>query len=312
MRSNQRPVVLCGSLDDAHVLAIRDGLRAAGREPFVLDAQRFPGALPVNLGERAGDIEIDGTVLGRPAAVYLRSLYPSPAGYGVDAERDMLADWRRTLVKFQERTTLLSAVLYRWEAAGVPFYNPLSVQRNITKPFQLALLATAGLPVPRTLWSNDPDAVRRFAAGGPVIYKPVAGGASTRRLLDSDLSDERLARLAAAPVTFQELLTGDDVRVYVIDGRVVATMRILTKALDFRQNEDGIEPVVLPREVREQCIEAARILGLRFTGMDLKAGADGRLRILELNPSAMFLGFDRMAGTDVGDCLVRALLTHAH
>jgi signal transduction histidine kinase len=74
--------------------------------------------------------------------------------------------------------------------------------------------------------------------------------------------------------------------------------------------EEAIEPVSLPQEVDAQCVKAADVLGLRYTGMDLKADARGRLCILELNPSAMFLGFDRMAGTDVGGELVNALLSH--
>ncbi len=310
MGKNQRPVVLCGSLGDNHVLALHDRLREAGRETLLLDAQRFPSSLRINLGDRPDDIRIDGVRVPLPAAVYLRSLYQSPAAYGVDTGQEMEADWRRTLAKYKERNTLLSAILYRWESAGVPVYNPLSVQRNITKPFQMALLSAAGLPVPRTLWTNDPDEVRRFADKGPVIYKPVSGGASTQMLLDADLSPERLNKLSVAPVTFQELLPGDDIRVYVIDGRVVARMRILTKALDFRQNEEAIEPVCLPEEIDAQCIRAADVLGLRYTGMDLKADVRGRLRILELNPSAMFLGFDHMAGTDVGGELANALLSH--
>jgi glutathione synthase/RimK-type ligase-like ATP-grasp enzyme len=310
MSDRTRHIVLCGSLDDGHVRAVHDRLREAGREPLVLDSQRFPGSLRVNLGEDPGDIRLDGVTIGRPGAVYLRSLYQNPAGYGVDAEQAMAADWRQTLLKFQERNTLLSAILYRWEEAGVAIYNPLSVQRNITKPFQLALLAGAGLPVPRTLWSNDPEEVRRFAEQGPVIYKPISGGAHTRMLTDEDLSPQRLAKLSAAPVTFQALLPGDDIRVYVIDGKVVARLRIVTQALDFRQAEEAVESISLPASVDEQCVRAAAVLGLRYTGMDLKADADGDYRILELNPSAMFLGFDRMAGTDVGGDLVAALLSH--
>ena len=37
---------------------------------------------------------------------------------------------------------------------------------------------------------------------------------------------ERLAALRAAPVTFQELLPGDNIRVYVLDGRVIAASAI--------------------------------------------------------------------------------------
>jgi glutathione synthase/RimK-type ligase-like ATP-grasp enzyme len=168
-------------------------------------------------------------------------------------------------------------------------------------------LAAAGLPVPTTLWSNDPEAVKRFCGERESIYKPTAGGAATRKVETKDLTDERLARLGAAPVCFQELLPGDDVRVYVIDGRVLCALRLVTDAIDFRQNEQHIEAVALADEVARQCVRAAEVIGLRFTGMDIKGDREGRYKILELNPSAMFLGFERRTGVDILGPLCDAL-----
>lgn len=305
------PIVIVGSLSDDHCRAVHERLCARGHEPYVLDAQRFPEELPIALGQALDDVVIEGRRMGRPAAAYVRSLYQNPAGYGVEADEAMREDWRRTLLAFRERSTLLAAVLLRWERLGVPLYNSSTSGTNITKPYQLALLQAAGLPVPATLWSNDPAAVLAFCREHEAIYKPVAGGAATRKVEARDLESERLARLGAAPVCFQELLPGDDVRVYVIDGRVVCALRIETEAIDFRQNETRIEPIELPQAVTAQCIRAAEVIGLRYTGMDLKGDRSGALRILELNPSAMFLGFEHRAGVDIGGPLCDALCSHA-
>ena len=304
-------IVIVGSLEDEHARAIHDGVRARGHEVVVLDARRFPEDLPICLGHAREAITIDGVRLERPAAAYVRSLYQSPAGFGVDADAAMKEDWRRTTMAFRERSTLLAAILLRWEHAGSALYNPTSVANNITKPFQLALLAAAGLPVPATLWSNDPAAVRRFCDEQPAIYKPVAGGAATRLVEPRDLTDDRLALLRSAPVCFQELLPGDDIRVYVIDGRVVCALRIETDAVDFRQNERRIEAITLAPDIERMCVRAAEVIGLRFTGMDIKGDRDGRQKILELNPSAMFLGFERRAGVDIQGPLCDALVAHA-
>lgn len=308
--SSPAPIVIVGSLRDDHCRAVHERLRARGHEPFVLDAQRFPEELPIALGQALDDIVIEGRRMGRPAAAYVRSLYQSPAGYGVDADEAMKEDWRRTLTAFRERSTLLAAVLLRWERLGVPLYNPTTSSTNITKPYQLALLQAAGLPVPISLWSNDPAAVLAFCREHEAIYKPVAGGAATRKVEPRDLEPERLARLGAAPVCFQELLPGDDVRVYVIDGRIVCALRIETEAIDFRQHETRIDPIELPAEVAAQCIRAAEVIGLRYTGMDVKADRHGVQKILELNPSAMFLGFESRAGVDIGGALCDALAAH--
>lgn len=305
------PIVIVGSLADDHCRAVHEGLRTRGHEPYVLDAQRFPEELPIALGEALDDVVIEGRRMGRPASAYVRSLYQNPAGFGVDADEAMKEDWRRTLMAFRERSTLLSAVLLRWERLGVPLYNPSTSSTNITKPYQLAILRAAGLPVPATLWSNDPAAVRAFCREREAIYKPVAGGAATRKVEERDLEPERLAKLQAAPVCFQELLPGDDIRVYVIDGRVVCALRIETEAIDFRQNESKIEPIELSEAVKAQCIRAAEVIGLRYTGMDLKGDRNGEYKILELNPSAMFLGFQFRGGVDIGGPLCDALCSHA-
>ncbi len=52
------------------------------------------------------------------------------------------------------------------------------------------------------------------------------------------------------------------------------------------------------------------MLGLRFTGMDLKADKNGTLKILELNPSPMYLGFEARADVKIADPLCDALLAH--
>ncbi|HLT38330.1 MAG TPA: hypothetical protein VK034_18720 [Enhygromyxa sp.] len=307
---SESPIVIVGALEDAHASAVYQGLRARGHEPVVLDARRFPADLAIALGHEPDDIRIDGRPIGRPAAVYVRSLYQSPAGFGVDADEAMRDNWRRTVLAYRERSTLLTAILLRWEQLGCPLYNPASVGTNITKPYQLALLRAANLPVPETLWTNDPAAVRRFCADREAIFKPVAGGAATRKLGPDDLSDQRLAKLAGAPVCFQELLPGDDVRVYVIDGRVVCALRITTDAVDFRQNEQHIEAIELEPEVAKICVRAAELIGLPYTGMDIKADRSGRYKILELNPSAMFLGFEQRAGVDICGPLCDALVRH--
>ena len=309
--SARGPVVLVGGAADPHVAALAAALQAGNVPAVVLDSQRFPEETRLTLGSALEDVRLGGSPLGLPAAVYLRGLYGTPISFDVDARSEMEEDWHTTLVAFREKGEFLAALLLRWEEAGVPIYNPLGPSDRLRKPFQLARLAAAGLPVPDTLWSNDPADVRAFAARHTrVAYKPVAGGAATRELTAADLDDTRLRALAGAPVTFQELLPGEDLRVFVLDGAVIAAFRITSSALDYRQNEERVEAFVPDGGLTETCLRATRLLGLRFTGMDLKRAADGTLKVLELNPSPMFLGFDARGGTDVLGALSRALAGH--
>jgi len=306
-----QPVLLVGSRRDAHIEAVAAGLEERGVDVLVLDTLSFPESPAIGLGERLDSITIDGHELAHPAAIYMRDVYAQPLAVGVDIEDEMQQDWRRTLVAFREKAHVLFSLLGRWSELGVPSYNPMSADWRLSKPMQISLLERAGVPVPPTVWTNDPEIVRGFAAGQRVAYKPVAGGAATQELGPEDLTDERLRTLRGAPVTFQKLLPGDNYRVYCLNGEVIATIRIGSESLDYRQQEETIEEAPLPAEVTNQCLKAAEILGLRWTGIDLKRDGDGNLQFLEANSSPMFLGFDRRAGTKILDALVSALASHA-
>ena len=122
--------------------------------------------------------------------------------------------------------------------------------------------------------------MKAFAAlHGRIAYKPVAGGAATRELTATDLDEARLSALAGAPVTFQELLPGEDLRVFVLDGEVVASVSdLLRPPSTDRQNEEQVEAIVPDHELATTCLRATALLGLRFTGMDRNRGKDGRSR----------------------------------
>jgi glutathione synthase/RimK-type ligase-like ATP-grasp enzyme len=281
-------------------VAVRDRL---GGDAMILDTERFPEALRISLGAHPDQITIDGKPL-RPSAAYVRSYGLNPL-----SEDELGGEgWRVAMVALRERSEMVHSMVRRWEDLGVAIYNPPSTRERITKPYQLGLLAAAGLPVPDTLWTNDADEVRRFAANRRVVYKPVVGGAKTRELAARDF--DRFDLLASAPVCFQELLPGEDVRVYVVDNEIACATRIESDEIDFRGSEKALHDYPVDEELRDICIRATRTLGLRFTGMDLKADAAGKLKILELNASPMFLGLDARAGTDVVGALCRGLRSH--
>jgi glutathione synthase/RimK-type ligase-like ATP-grasp enzyme len=304
-------VVIVGPASDAHVLDVSGRVRALGAEPLLLDASRFPASLRITLGEDLDDVLIDGVHV-RPAAVYVRNMGAGALQAANSAACDAAEQRFQNWLVGRERADVVAAMVSRWEQTGVPIYNGMAASQRMTKPFQLALLKRAGLPVPATRWTNDPAAVRSFADGARVAYKPVSGGAATRELGADDLVPARLELLRRAPVTFQSLLPGEDIRVYVLDGEVIAAIRIVSRALDFRGHEERCEAIELPATVRRQCVRAAQVVGLRFTGMDLKRDEAGTLRFLELNSSPMFLGFDSRAGTDIAGCLAGRLVSWLH
>ncbi len=184
--------------------------------------------------------------------------------------------------------------------------------QHFRKLEQLDTLRAAGVPVPATLATNDPDAVAAFAGelDGAVVYKPLAGGALCRRLAPADLEPERLALLARAPVLFQEEVPGRNLRVYVVAGEEAASYEIRSEALDYRGSETAVVAASLTDEERKACRKAAEACGMTLAGIDVRRRPDGTFAVLECNPSPMFAAIERRTGaTPVSAAVAEALLT---
>ncbi len=240
-------------------------------------------------------------------SVYLRATGPSP--FSPRYEADLQSRPRGLFAQWEERVAFIASTLLSLESQGIPVVNSLEVNsQHSRKPLQLELLRRAGLPVPRSLASNDPKAVKAFVKDvRAAVFKPLAGGATVRRVQKEDLSRERLEGLTLAPVLFQELLEGISVRVYVVGKRVVAAAEIHSTELDYRRDEGVVASTRLTIEERRAAVSAAAACDMRFSGVDLIRGAKG-FHVLECNPSPMFAVFEEKTGLDVAGPLAKYLL----
>ncbi len=186
---------------------------------------------------------------------------------------------------------------------------------NNSKPYQALLIMRAGLRVPPTLVTSDPDAARAFhAEHGELIYKSVSGIRSVVRRL----GPEQLARIDLVrngPAQFQAHIAGHDVRVHTVGDRLFAT-RIVSGAVDYRYaSRDGLdvemEPAELPSAVAEACRRVARELGLLHAGIDLKQTPQGEWYCFEVNPCPGFIYFERQTGQPISLALAELLQSGA-
>lgn len=205
---------------------------------------------------------------------------------------------RRAYAAGRERRSLAASFVVSLERSGAVLVNPPSAHaQHFLKLEQLQRLREAGVPVPRTLATNDPVAVREFAESvWPMVYKPLAGGALCRRMTQEDLQDARLNRLAAAPVMFQEEIPGCNIRVYVVGGAVVSSYEIVSGDLDYRGSETSVQLVKLGGPEQTASVRAAAACGMDFTGIDIRRRPDGSFALLECNPSPMFANIERRTG----------------
>ena len=308
-------VLLIGPRDDLQLQAVCRSLEARDAQISWWDCHQWPG------GEARITLATDGAAGARVCfgstsveevdAAYIRNLGLDPLYERFQDELD--ARPFSFINQLREYRGLIVSALRALEASGTLMVNPSdSIGVHGTKPWQMVLFQRAGLPVPESLTTNDPDQVMALIERlGEVIFKPVSGGGYARLLRRGEVDRERLSLLANAPVLFQQRIKGDNLRLFVLDGRVIAAGRIITDQLDYRVATHDVQPFEPSPALAQAACRAAALCNLRFSGVDVLQEPSGRFYLLEANPSPMFATFDALADTRVGDQLAAYLVATA-
>lgn len=297
---------------DETALGVQHALERLGARVVFVDTSLVPERAALSLED--GRVSFDGAPLDA-RSVYVKSVHLAvplydAASLAARAPKSWPARW----VAERERHALLTSALRTLEAAGAHLVNPSSrFELHLLKPLQTELLARAKVPVPSSLTTCDAEAVRAFAARHPdVVYKPLGGGALVRRLAPKDLTPARLARLATAPVLFQQRIVGDEWRVYVLDGAVVGAFRVPARdVVDARDVLSKARRAKPPRAVADAAVRAAKALGLVFTGVDVRVDDDGAPWVLECNPTPSVTFYEAPARSRILSALASHLVRHA-
>ncbi len=210
---------------------------------------------------------------------------------------------------------LRASVVKQFELMGIPVLNDYdSVLRAKNKLKTLQILAHYGLPIPRTVvveGKEDLKSAIQKVGGAPVIIKSPFGS------LGSGVMIVESYRAAASAADFfgtrillvQEFVKeskGKDTRVFVVGGKVIASMERVAKKGEFRSNaaQGGKGRVVSPpKEYEELALKAAEILNLDMAGVDILTTKDGP-EILEVNCNPGFEELEEATGVNVAKAIV--------
>lgn len=204
-----------------------------------------------------------------------------------------------------------SSITRQFEMQNVPTTaSSIATVRSRDKLRSLQLLAKASVGIPKTVFvreTADFDDVLEQVGGAPVIIK-VARGTHGNGVV---LAETRKAALAVMQAFYvegvnflvQEFIqesAGVDIRAFVVNGKVVASMLRQSLDDDFRSNlhqgGEGID-VKLTLEERKTAQKAAKAMGLSIAGVDMMRSEHGPL-VLEVNASPGF-GIEKVTGRDV-------------
>jgi ribosomal protein S6--L-glutamate ligase len=268
-----------------------EAIRTRGHRPLVLDTLRC------NLILSAGNprMTFRGVEL-RGLDVVIPRIGASVTGYGL-------------------------AVVNHLEMMGVPVLNAaVGIARSRDKLRCLQLLASSGLPIPRTVMARDRSNVPRLldeVGGLPAVVKLLRGTQGVGVMLASTLAElqgilDTFWDLGQE-IVLQEFVAesrGRDIRALVVGGRVVGAMRRKARRGEFRSNlhRGGRgKPVTLAPEFMEAAVQATRVVGLEVAGVDVLETRRGPT-VMEVNSSPGFEGLERATGLDVAGAIVERAL----
>lgn len=214
------------------------------------------------------------------------------------------------------------ALLVHWQARGVISLNgagAISAARD--KLHCLELFSAHGIASPKsasieTLCDASDLLARHFSF--PLLIKQHGStqGRGVERVWNRAQALQRMAELHGLdePFLLQEFIAeaqGADLRLFVLNGEVIAAMKRRAVPGDFRANVHlGGKAEIYTPQAREidMAVKAAGLLGLDAAGIDIIQSDRGPL-LLEVNASPGFEALERVSGVDVAGKMLDLLIS---
>ena len=212
------------------------------------------------------------------------------------------------------------SVVRAFERMGVIVLNRGDgIQSSRDKLLASQKMNEGGVPIPITAqvgtWQDTRRAVSRVG-GTPCVIKTNEGTHGSGVFLAHTEQQARqlvyqMLERGLRPLV-QEYIKeshGQDIRAFVVGGKVVAAMRRKAKGSEFRSNfhlGGEVERLTIPDKYAEIACKAAEILGLEIAGVDMLESDRGPL-VLEVNSSPGLEGIEAASGVNVAGRIISNL-----
>ena len=215
-------------------------------------------------------------------------------------------------------TYFIKAIIRHLERLGVTLINGSNAIDTVKdKLYTQQVLGESNLPVPKTLLVRHPIKLEWVEKNltFPVIIKTLSGSFGAGVFLTENKKQfKQLVKMAEITkksynIIVQEFIEdswGKDIRVFVLNGKVIGCMMRQAVDDDFRANitrgGEGI-PYQITEDIEWLGGESARLLGLDIAGVDLLF-SNGSYKICEVNSSPGFEGMDKFTHTNIAEDIV--------
>jgi len=194
-----------------------------------------------------------------------------------------------------------------------------AITQSRDKLFSLQLLIKKGLNIPTTGFANSPTDTNELidmVGGAPLIVKLLEGTqgsgvvlAETRKAAESVINAFKALKANLLVQEFVKEADGKDLRCFVIDNKVVATIQRTAAPGEFRANlhlGGSASVVKISANERKLAIDAAKTLGLKVAGVDIIRSSKGPL-LLEVNSSPGLEGIETATGKDIAGMIISSI-----
>lgn len=212
------------------------------------------------------------------------------------------------------------ALTRQFEAMKVYCLNSAAaITQSRDKLFSLQLLLHHGVDIPTTGFANSPldtDDLIKMVGGSPLIVKLLEGTqgkgvvlAETKKAAESVINAFKSLNANILVQEFIKEANGKDLRLFVVDGKVVAAIQREAAAGEFRANihMGGTASVIKPTsEEKKIAIKAAKAMDLKVAGVDIIRSSKGPL-LLEVNSSPGLEGIEGATNKDIAGEMIKAI-----
>lgn len=214
------------------------------------------------------------------------------------------------------------AVIRQLERMGVYTYNDSAcIEAVADKMHTHQILAEHGLPTPTTMLAKFPvdyELIEKHI-GFPVVVKTLLGVNGTGVfLIETQEAFHDLMSLIGETnpdiqLIFQKFVAvskGRDLRVFVVDGEVIACMERRSKPGGFKANFSQGGSVLeydLDEEGKQLAIKVAEVLDIKLAGIDFLFKEGGGFTICEANTFPGFRGLEQACKVNVPEAVFKSM-----
>lgn len=213
-----------------------------------------------------------------------------------------------------EEVDLHVTLVSQMEMKGILLFNKYqSILNAKNKIKTMQILDHNRIPIPKTVLvhrAEDLAQATKFIGGFPVIVKRPVGSfghgvmiVESMRALQSVLTWEEPVYLLQEYVKYSK---GRDIRIFVINGKIMGAMMRAAKKGEFRSNiglgGTGTVVEITPEE-ESIAVRGVQALGLAYGGVDVIRSKEGPV-ILEINSNPGFKEFEKVTNINIAKALV--------